>query len=391
MFNFSELSFFDNHTHLLNNSNREIDIRELIRPLAHGYGDLLPAGIHFGDPVHVNVNTASDEYMRVIVANLSVVKTLVHYLSQRFGCAPDIDVILKIRNSFTSVDMPAYTKSLFEEENIIGEVVDSALPMGDSKLNCFPTKIYRLFQLDPLFTTNLKLCVTYGELLDKLDAAVRAAIKEGYIGVKYHVLEKTIQLPHLVEKDEAKQLYDLARGGDSFATEQVYYAVFAHMLGLTQELDFPIHIHTGITGKTGHGLVHNYDPLYFCPLLNSDRFFRSHIVFLHCSYPNTRNVAIMANTYPNIWLDISQILPWVSVNFPQIIEEVLGIAPHSKIMFGTGAHDHPEIIWMAAKIAKSSLETVMKNAVERGIFAQSQAHETAELLLYKNALRLYGN
>ena len=66
------------------------------------------------------------------------------------------------------------------------------------------------------------------------------------------------------------------------------------------------------------------------------------------------------------------------------------MAPHSKIMLGTGQHDHAEMSWLAARIAKSSLANVMENQVKRGLLSEKQAIETAEMLLYKNALRLYG-
>ncbi len=389
MLDFSGLPFFDNHTHLIDVSNRTITMQEFISPFAHGYGDLLLPGTHFGDPVNAKPDSASEFYRQTIVANLGVVKTLVHYLSKLYGCAPDLDTVLEERNKRTIENAWSYTQTLYQEQTIIGEVVDSGLPMGDERLQCFPTPVYRLFQIDPLFTQALKSCDTYASLQNTLEQAVREALSEGFVGVKYHVLEKMTQLPHLVSAEQAQKQYDAARRGERLAIEEVYYAVFAHMLLLTQELNFPIHIHTGITGKTGHGLVHHYDPFYFCPMLNDDRYFRSHLVFLHCSYPNPRNVAVMANSYPNIWLDMAQVLPWAALNFSQILEEILGMAPHSKIMLGTGAHNHPEIIWMSAKIAKSALACATGRMVQSGLLSEQQAFETAEQVLYKNAQALY--
>ena len=46
--------------------------------------------------------------------------------------------------------------------------------------------------------------------------------------------------------------------------------------------------------------------------------------------------------------------------------------------------------WLAARIAKSALARVMDRQVERGLLSAEQAEETADQLLYKNALRLYG-
>jgi predicted TIM-barrel fold metal-dependent hydrolase len=162
------------------------------------------------------------------------------------------------------------------------------------------------------------------------------------------------------------------------------------MLRLTQELEFPIHIQHRHHRQDRPRPGPQPGSLLLLPHAHNDTYYRSRIVFLHCSYPNTRNVAVMANTYPYIWADMAQVLPWASLNFAQIVEEIIGMAPNSKIMFGTGSHNHPELIWMSSKIAKSALEFVMENAVKRSVLTKPQAVETAEQLLYKNALRLYG-
>ena len=67
----------------------------------------------------------------------------------------------------------------------------------------------------------------------------------------------------------------------------------------------------------------------------------------------------------------------------------MGVAPHSKITFGSGQHGIPEIAWMAAKIAKSSLAEILQEYVESGLLSVDQAQETAEMLLSGNAKRLY--
>lgn len=390
MFNFKDIPFFDNHTHLIDTSNRAITLREFITPFAHGYGDLLEENCHFGTPVNSKPSSCSEEYLNTIVGNLGVTKTLVAYLSELYRCEPKLDVVLAERNKRSLADMKGYTEMLYRDQNIIAEMVDSPLPMGASELDVFPAKIYRLWQIDPRFIDYFAEAASYDELLDRLDSEVRHAITvEHYDGVKYHVLEKMTQKPHIVSAEEARSVFAAAKAGDKIAYEEVYFAVFCHMLLLTQQLDFPIHIHTGITGKTGHGIVENLDPFVFCRMLNTDAYYRSHIVFLHCSYPNTRNVAVMANTYPNIWADMAQVLPWASFNFAQIVEEIIAMAPNTKIMFGTGSHNHPELIWMSSKIAKSALEFTMENCVKRGVLTIPQAVETAEQLLYKNALRLY--
>ena len=133
----------------------------------------------------------------------------------------------------------------------------------------------------------------------------------------------------------------------------------------------------------------NCDPLCFIPLLNDVRFVNSHLVFLHVGMPFVRSASVMAQTYPNVWIDFAQVLPWEVINFPNIMEEAMSFASHGKITFGTGAHGHPELNWMSAKIAKKSLEVVLERAVTRDFMSKSQAEKTAEMMLYGNLKRLY--
>lgn len=166
-------------------------------------------------------------------------------------------------------------------------------------------------------------------------------------------------------------------------------ASFCHMLLMTQTLDFPVHLHTGLTGKMTYKDIRNCDPLCFVGLLNDTRFVNSHLMFLHVGFPFVRSASVMAQSYPNVWIDFAQVLPWEVINFPSILEDVMSFASHGKISFGSGAHGHPELNWLAAKIAKKSLEIVLGRAVERSFMSARQAEATAEQLLYKNLFRLY--
>jgi predicted TIM-barrel fold metal-dependent hydrolase len=98
---------------------------------------------------------------------------------------------------------------------------------------------------------------------------------------------------------------------------------------------------------------------------------------------------MMAHAYPNVWVDFAQIMPWQAINMASVVEDVLGIAPHTKVTYGGGAHEHPELNWLCAKVAKLTTEELMQRAVERSYMTKKQAEETAAQLLYKNAQRLY--
>jgi uncharacterized protein len=387
MFDFSGLPFFDNHTHRINSRNHEVTPLELAAAWMHGWGDINPPEGPCGRSA--NAENCSPE-VGEHVKNTGVVKTVVNYLSQRFGCEPTLDSVTAERNKRTLADGAGYSRALYEEEHVFAEMVDDGAPFGDDALGCFPTRILRLYQMDPCLRRLMPQCATYAELKKAFDMAIRKNLAEGFIGVKCHVLEVLTGKPHIVEDSEAEKVYSAAMAGDTAAWEDVYLAIFCHTLTLTQELKFHVHIHTGCTGNPGNGLIFGCDPINLCPLLCDNRFYLSRIIFLHGSYPDVRHAALLAHSYPNVWVDLSWSCPWVSLNFSQCLEETLAIAPHDKILFGTGQHNYPEMVWAASKIAKTSLAYVLEEAVRKNFISVPQAQETAEQVLYKNAKRLYG-
>ena len=385
MFDFSSIPFFDNHTHRIDVSNREIKPIDLGIAFMHGWGPINPTD----QPLMLSaeVPNCTPEYEETVM-NMGVVKVVVNLLAKKFGCEATPEAVIRERNKRTAQDGYGWAKELYEEEKIIGEVVDDGAPFGDPALGCFPTKIYRLFQMDPFFRKLLAECSTYEELRDRFVQGIRDKIHEGFIGIKCHIVEIRYRPLYVTEEEEAKASFAAAKAGDQTAFENVYMVMFEKVLMLTQEMNFSVHIHTGCTGNP-HDLKSKTDPIGIAPIMRDHRFYAAHICFLHGNFPDIRHSALVAHSYPNVWIDISWSLPWLSLNMEQILEEVIAMAPHNKIMLGTGQHNHAEMAWTAAKVAKISLARVMDKLVSHGLLAENQATEIAEQILYRNAMKLY--
>lgn len=386
MLDFSNVPFFDNHTHRIDVSNRTITPLDLGIAFMHGWGPINPEDKPLG--TSAEVPNCTPEYAQHVM-NLPVVKVCVNLLAKRFDCEATPEAVVAERNKRTSIDGYGYAKSLYEDGKIIGEMVDDGAPFGDPALQCFPTIIYRLFQMDSFVRSLLKACSNYEELKVAFDKGVRERLAEGFIGLKSHVLEIRSQPIRVIEDREAAASYEKAQAGDKLAFEDIYLAIFEHVLIMTQELGFAVHVHTGCTGNP-NDLQTNTDPFAIAPLMRDHRYYRGRIVFLHGNPPDFRHDAWVTHCYPNVWMDLGWSLPWLSLNMEQIIDEVLGMAPSTKVMLGTGQHNHAEMAWTAAKVAKISLANVLNRKVESGLLSEQQAYEIGEQLLYKNASLLYG-
>lgn len=391
MMNLTKEPFFDHHTHLLDSKRINLTAKELSMNFLHGYQDMEP--FVQGLDAHYAYGRASESQKKSI-ENLGVVKTVVNHLSQYFDCEPTIESVLKVRNQCINSEgkFIEYTKELYEDQAIIGTVLDWPSAGDEKSLEIFPVPVYKLYNYEDVFFEQIKTAGSFNELMDNLTDSIRKAIAAGFAALKCHVCEHYTMAVKTVSDRDAELLLQETRNGDPKALEGVYFAMFRHILLLCQELDVPIHIHVGSTGfnRKSACSVSELDPLLLVPFLTSDPIYvKTKIVFLHQAYPFTRNAALMAYSFPNIYVDTSWTLPWASAVFCSCIEDVLSTAPHNKIVFGSGQHGIPEIAWTAAKVAKKSLARVLDKMIGLDVIAVSQAEETASMLLYRNAQNLY--
>ncbi len=81
--------------------------------------------------------------------------------------------------------------------------------------------------------------------------------------------------------------------------------------------------------------------------------------------------------------------PWASLRLAECYRDVIGIAPLSKVIFGSGGHDAPEIAWLAARTARIALGESLADAARLGLLSLPQAEKTGRMILHDNAARLY--
>ncbi|GHV47100.1 hypothetical protein FACS1894204_10030 [Synergistales bacterium] len=376
----ANIPFFDNHTHVLDYNATNIDPDACIGLFLHGLREHIDKTKPF--PCMIEASPVLKQHIR----SLGSVRSLVHHMSKYFRCKPELEDVFAHRAKAAANGIDSYAQDLYKDANIGWCMLDSELPLGDSAAR-FPCEVLRLFQMDAPFDKALAQCESYAQFLASFLGVVGNAVKEGYAGIKCHVGERFTLAVRKVGREEAEKVFAVAKSGDKAGIETVYFAALAEMFLLAEKLDVSVHIHTGSSGDPADGDFAKLDPLLMAPFLYG--FLKTKIVFLHGSYPNTKNAALMAHAFPNVYVDYSWTLPWTVCGFDATLKDAIELAPHSKIMLGTGQHGVPEIAWLAAKIARSCLSAVLENIVKMDIMSEAQARDTAEMLLCKNAQALY--
>lgn len=381
-FDFSNENFFDNHTHVLDMDKKSITPEEFLRYYCHG-----PKHIKNEDGELIPSQKAIE-----CLREQGVIHMLVHYLSERFECEESLEAVIRCRNRVTETEegLRGYIRSLYADQHIVASVLESELPMGDPLSKCIPGRIFRLFRFEDVYFALLKTEDTYTGLIKKLKDAIQEAVKQGFMGIKGHIAERCGLDVFYADAVQAEKHFQAAKRGGTEALRTVYYAMFEEVLSLCGELHISVHIHTGSTGMGKSNGVYEYDPVQMIPFLADGRHEGTDIVLLHGSYPFTRHAAMMAFNFPNIYVDISQTLPWEALGFACMLQEIVALAPHNRIILGSGQHGCCETAWMAAKSSKAAMAKVMADLTEQGLMSKAQAVRTAKMILSENALRLYG-
>ena len=376
--NFESIPLFDNHTHPLDPDKTCFTPDDFAAVWLHGFRDL-PGGNLSQELVHH-------------VRSQGCVLSAVNQLALKFGCEPTLEAVTRERNKkIEAGGLSAYIEELYRDSKINASLLDSDLPYGDQQLNLFPGLLLRHIQMDPIFFDLIKSKDSYGDMLEAYRGVITKMVKEqGYVSIKSHVGELFTMDIRYVAEQEAEQSFAKAKAGEKQAQKIVYYAVFYQTMLLAQELDIPIHVHSGMTGGFWDGKMDDCDPYRMAPFLrNTPHAMNTKLVLLHSNYPFLSSAALMAHAFPHVWVDLAWVFPWVSLSSAQCIEDLIGIAPISKILIGSGQHNIPEIAWLTGKVARSAIQYVVEKLLAQGMLSQTQGADLASMLLYRNALRLY--
>jgi predicted TIM-barrel fold metal-dependent hydrolase len=383
---FNRCPVVDNHSHVLEPEKKTMEPIWLAREFFHGMADTPIPGV-----VKSKLWGATDDLL-FHFPHMGVVLTAVCQHAKLFGCAPTLEAVTAERNRRTAeIGLAGYARMLYEDAGIVCSVVDSNLPINDPILDLTPGRKIRLLQMDPLLRTLLESSGSYAELLRAFQAGVEKATRQdGFVGIKSHLGERVGFGAAPVDADEAERHFSAAKAGDGEAFKKIYMAIVLASMIQAQDLNFPIHFHTGITGGLWDGPVTNCDPFLLVPILRQPRFLRTRIVLLHAGHPWMQHAGTMAHIFPHVWVDMGWTTPWTAQRIVEVYRDVIGMAPISKIMIGSGGHGSPEIHWLSAKTAKIALGEVLTDAVRLGLMCEQDAEKAGRMILHDNAARMYG-
>ena len=111
--------------------------------------------------------------------------------------------------------------------------------------------------------------------------------------------------------------------------------------------DIPLQLHTGV-GDSPIIDLRNSNPLLLINILKDEHFGKAKIVLVHAGYPYTAEAGYLANNYPNVFIDVSEMNPFASIGIEPKLLELMEMAPLTKLFYGSDGYNIPELFWFSA-------------------------------------------
>ncbi len=341
--------------------------------------------------------SADPGMIRDHVATTAFYRRLIRTLANFFGCDPDEETVLEIRNER---DSKRHVGELLQSANIETLLLDTGYPPPEKVLsedelaelgNC---RVEPMPRLETLMERLLSEHDSLEEVKDALTDALDDVRSQGYAALKSIAAYRTgldIREWSVRKAEESFSEYQRAAGEEGSARlvhkpllDTLLHVAFAE--AARQEV--PVQFHVGYGDADTDLLLGN--PLHLRAVLQRPEYHSMPVVLLHECYPYTRQGGYLVALYENVYLDLSYGIPLLGFGeMLSFTRQALGVAPISKLMYSSDGIGVPELHWMSALDGRRVIGQSLGELVARGELSLSEAEAAGESVLRGNAIRLY--
>jgi uncharacterized protein len=313
-------------------------------------------------------------------------------LAAFLDCAATPEMVLQARRH-----RPDYLAALGRQAGIRGLLVDSAYPPDTLSLAQlrvgFGCHVGEVLRIETVAEELIRSAPDFQSFEAQFRTALQAAKQRGVVALKSIVAYRSGLAVETVPPSEAGQMFDslkaLAAGqGHLRLTAKVFLDYCVGMaLEEAQRLELPVQFHTGF-GDPDIDLI-TANPALLRPILVNPRYAGVPIILLHMGYPYVRESAFLASLYPDVYVDLSLTVPLLRPILPHLLQELLALAPATKLLYGSDAHSQPEMFWLGARYGRWALGKVLADWIDDDTLEEPEALEIAQRICFRNALEVY--
>ncbi len=310
------------------------------------------------------------------------------------GCEPSLAAVLQARKA---LDLAEHAGRLVAEAGIAALLVDEGFPPGSlpvSELQALlPCQVHSILRLEVLLERLVLEEKDFEAFLARYGEEVEASVAAGCVALKSIIAYRSGLAMEPTTKEEAGEAFDEVRrdaerhGAVRLEHKRLLDYCIWEGVEMSGRLEVPFQFHTGF-GDADLDLRLS-DPLHLRPLLEDEAARGASIVLLHAGYPFVREAGYLASLYANVYVGLSLAIPFVHYSMVALLGDLLGIAPWSKVLYGSDGFTLPELYWWGATHGKEALAAALAGVVAYGSLTQEEALEAAAAILHGNARRLY--
>jgi predicted TIM-barrel fold metal-dependent hydrolase len=231
-----------------------------------------------------------------------------------------------------------------------------------------------------------------GEWFGAVRAALHAAVGRGAVGVKTICAYRATLKLQPVDPDALGVAFGAiqrrAQRGEHprLSGSALCHALLFEAAQECRALDVPLQVHCGF-GDPDEDLAET-SPLGLRPLFTEPDYRGLRVALLHC-YPYHREAAYLCSVFPDVYMDLSQTIPFAGLEGGRAMREALGLCPTSKLLYASDASRYPEVFFVAASAHREALASALGELVDDQILDIAAAADAGRQVLAENARRIY--
>jgi uncharacterized protein len=313
-------------------------------------------------------------------------------LARRLGTVATVEAVLGRRRALG----PAWAREAVLGSGLVALLVDTgyppdAMPLAEMR-RLVPCAIHEVVRVETCAERRLREARPWPEFHEAFRAELVRAAPHA-IAFKSIIAYRSGLGVRRWTDGEAAEAYRQAlarvqRGGSARLIDKpLLDTLFETTLDVCLETGRPLQVHAGF-GDPDIDLL-QANPLLLRPILEDPRRAGLALVLLHMAYPYVREAAFMTSVWPQVFLDLSLALPFLGPAAVAPLGEILGLAPATKLLYGSDVSAVPELFVLAADWGRTVLGEALDGLVSRRALSPENAAEAARLILAGNAERLY--
>ena len=322
-------------------------------------------------------------------------RALRRWIAGYLQCEPTKDAVVAARDAALRADPSGYVRGLLESERIVAVVADEGYPQPTVTRAEFQealggVTVHRVGRIEP-WIVQARETGTFDATVQAFEDLARTAADDpSLIAFKTIIAYRTGLDITDPSSGDAAAAFERWRTDDWRESREHAKPVRDFLLrrafAIAKETDRVFHVHVG-AGDPDVNLTHARPQDAFA-------FFVEHqdipILMIHSGWPWVAEATYVGTVLPNVYMDLSELVPWGWGQIDWSLEMVLGSVPTAKVMHGCDESSEPEMFPVSARLVREALERVLGLFVERDYLSVNDAGSTGRGILAGNVRRLHG-